>query len=554
MARRRSLKKKGFAILAVLVTLLVGFALWFRQVTQLPAPIVVSQATRYQRVEVAPDYYRIGNNWLRKNPYGIWEMYLEGAPYERGLIYGALAVDLVNEQEQVFVDQIRDMIPREYFLKWLKYFVGWFNRDIDQYIQQENLEEIYGISRSFSDEFNFIGEPYYRVLNYHAAHDIGHALTDLNMVGCTSFAASQQASADSSLVIGRNFDFNMGDRFAENKLMLFMKPDSGYAFASVTWAGFTGVVSGMNEKGLTVTLNAAKSDIPYKAKTPISLLAREILQYAGTIAEAEAIARKRETFVSESLLIGSAADGRAAVLEKTPTKMDVYSPDTPLLICSNHYQSPLLAGDPANVENIKSSDSEYRYLRMQELTRSHAPVDVAGSIAMLRNTLGQEDRFIGYGNPKSINQLLAHHGIVFKPMEKKLWVSANPYPLGAFVGYKLSEVFSSEPFTLDSTLVFPADPFLATPAYNAFESFKATKNRIVSHLLSGRPLSLTEKEADLFVKNNQESYLPYLLLGDYYGAQGNTEKARHYYTLCLTKELSSQKEESQVKQKLLGLK
>ena len=45
---------------------------------------------------------------------------------------------------------------------------------------------------------------------------------------------------------------------------------------------------------------------------------------------------------------------------------------------------------------------------------------------------------------KALNQLLAHHGIVFKPEELMAWVSSNPYQLGEFVAYDLKEIFSEE--------------------------------------------------------------------------------------------------------------
>ena len=295
-------------------------------------------------------------------------MYLQGNPFELGVVNGKLSHDLIEEQEEAFVAQIRKLVPSPSYLKFLKYFTYWFNRDLDRNIPEEYLQEIYGISLSASDKFNYIGTPYHRMMNYHSAHDIGHALQDLALVGCTSFGVWDGRSADSSLIIGRNFDFYMGEEFAKNKIVCFVKPDSGQPFMMVTWAGMIGTVSGMNMSGLTVTINAAKSDVPWSAKTPISLLAREILQYARTIKEAYAIALK-----ARNLRVG--IDPHRFGLRppgshhrKVPfTESTLLSPADDQIICSNHYQGAAFATDPLNRKNMEESASLYRYRRMQQL-------------------------------------------------------------------------------------------------------------------------------------------------------------------------------------------
>jgi len=152
------------------------------------------------------------------------------------------------------------------------------------------------------------------------------------MVGCTSFSFWGGKSADKNLVVGRNFDFYVNDKFAENKIICFYNPSAGYKFMMVSWPCMTGVVSGMNEKGLTITINAAKSAIPTGASTPVTLLTREILQYASTIDEAYAIAQKRQLFVSESLMIGSLIDNKTAIIEKISEKKWIFIIPIPAML------------------------------------------------------------------------------------------------------------------------------------------------------------------------------------------------------------------------------
>jgi isopenicillin-N N-acyltransferase like protein len=539
---RKLFKISGYVLLFIALLMASTF-LYLMIVTNVKPPISgTAESLHLKRVQIDTNCYVIGNNWLRKSNSGLWEMYVEGKPFERGVINGLLATELIHEQEKAFSDQINKLVPSAFYRRFLKYFIGWFNRELDRHITEEYKLEIYGVSESASHEFDYIGTPYQRLMNYHAAHDIGHALQNLALVGCSSFATWDNKSADQRLLIGRNFDFYVGDRFAENKIVQFVNPEKGYKFMMVTWGGMTGVVSGMNMQGLTITLNAAKSEMPPGSATPISLLAREILQYAKNIDEAVAIAGSRKTFVSESFLTGSANDNKAVTIEITPDTLTIYDPKTDNIICTNHYKSDYLGASRSNQVQMKESASVYRNQRMVQLLDTLTANTPEKTASILRDKSGLNNSFIGYGNEKSINQLIAHHAIIFEPALKKVWISTQPWQLGAFMCYDLNKIFGLQGLNenrelYDSLYTIPADTFLLTKEYKDFVTFREYKNRIQR----GEQI-----ETEKLISLNPEYYHAYVLAGDYSFKRKEFSKAAKYYKLALTKEIATKAEEQYI--------
>lgn len=492
------------------------------------------------------------DNFLTKNKQSLWEMYLSGNALQLGYNNGALSQKLLQNQEHIFFAKVEELVPSPRKQRLLRTVLKFYNRKMPDFIRNDFQAEIYGLSRYSSDRYDDIAPKFLRNLYLHGAHDIGHAMQDLMLVGCSSLAVWNEHSENGKLLIGRNFDFYAGDDFAAEKMVIFVKPEQGIPYMSVSWPGMTGVVSGMNKNGLTVTINAGKSRIPWSAKTPVSLVTKEILQFASTIDEAIAIARSRQVFVSESIMVGSAQDGKAVLIEVSPKNFGVHEvANSGRLICSNHFQSESYRKDRRNARHQAESHSQYRWDRMHELLAAEPKLNPESMAAVLRNREGLQSESLGYGNEKALNQLLAHHAVIFSPEERLVWVSSSPYQLGEMVAYDLNEIFSEDPVNgllAAEGLNIARDPFASSQAFLNYENYRAEDRRIAAMIQEGKPVS--DERWQAWQQLNPDLWLVYYKAGIYYYNRGAYAQAISQLETALTKVITTVPEEQRVQKYL----
>jgi len=158
-------------------------------------------------------------------------------------------------------------------------------------------------------------------------------------------------------LIGRNFDFEAGRHFDENKIVGLYRPEKGRAFISVCWPGMAGAVTGINEDLIYCSINGAHSEDRKNIGRPVSLVVRQVLQYAGNLQEAESIVREAPVFVSDSYLLADGKSAEAIVVEKSPKKVDVRRMAGDLILQANHFECPAFAADAGNLEYMREGSS-----------------------------------------------------------------------------------------------------------------------------------------------------------------------------------------------------
>ncbi len=568
-SRLRRFLLPGLLLLGVgIVVLRIGFV----KATTVPSPTIIEPSL--PETQVRGEDVFIGPSSLQRRE-GYWLMTHAGSPEEIGAAHARMGDWLNQRAETDMFESLRLHVPAP--LRPLLFgVIKWQYRHMHTQIPERMLRELQAFARAYQDRWAGFLPIYQRAIYYHTLHDITQELVGSPLVmACSSFAASGEATVNGHLLIGRNFDFEVFPIFDEEKVVHLFAPDGKIPFASVSWTGLAGVVTGMNAEGIFLSVNAAWSEGYNRVGPPVSLLARQVLEEAHSLSEAVEILRANRTMVSDIYTLGDGETGEAVIVERGVEKFATRPMVGGVVAATNHMLTDEFKEDSRDAALMNVSTTLARYQRLTELLDRHrgflSPLSV---LQILRDRKGRGDRELTPGNRNALDALIATHSVIADATTRTLWVSTWPHLLNPFRRIDLLAEFAAmgvdvTPYqraAAPSLLVpaspspqgevtpvpegdFPADPFLNEGGFEKWKRLRLYVKEGRNYLEEGafaEALHMVETANGLF--SSDPDVL--LLKGDTLEKAGRLEEARVAWRQYLEGDPPRCKEFLEVRKKL----
>jgi predicted choloylglycine hydrolase len=181
-----------------------------------------------------------------------------------------------------------------------------------------------------------------------------------NSIACSTIALPASAAPDGVARLGRNLDFpslNVADKLS---VVMIYKPADAYQFVAIGWPGLVGVLSGMNEHGLTLANMEVNRSPRFPSAMPYPLLYRTILEKCRTVDEAIALLESTPRQTANNLMLMDAT-GKRAVVEIKPEAIAVrHGIENEALISTNHQrdQDSATAGRCRRYDFLRAASAE----------------------------------------------------------------------------------------------------------------------------------------------------------------------------------------------------
>ncbi len=124
---------------------------------------------------------------------------------------------------------------------------------------------------------------------------------------CTAVVRLPDAAANRPLMIARNMDFAPAQLLGPRTVLIARRPTGRRASVSIGWPGYVGIVSGMNDAGVSACLLLNHAAAPNTSGNSLGFRLRAILDQAGSLQEALALFSATPTGSSNYVLLADAA-------------------------------------------------------------------------------------------------------------------------------------------------------------------------------------------------------------------------------------------------------
>ncbi len=404
---------------------------------------------------------------------GIAVLRAVGKPHTLGACHGRLLGAAVAQAAAPLERAIEQAVPRGGIAGRL--FGGarlrWRLRLVDDAIPPAQLTEVAGVVHG-ADRAAGAAPGYEELVRVQAALDVGEpvAASPGAAYGAVargiSFALGAGKSAEAGvagprLFVARSFSLlgaaDGGDAAARAPVVAFMRPDGAIPFASVTWPGMVGAVTGINAEGIAVLLHPAPaSDVrTTRAAQPTPLVARDVLERAHSLDEAVKIIEQAAPLGAAGFFLAD-RKGQVAWVERSPGKTRVVRGPAPPVAGDFFVTEPFL--DDADTDRARRTrPSAARVARAAELARRAPIASAEQAVAILRDGGGPAGAPLPAGHRAAIDDGEAVHTAVIDPVDMILWVADGQSAGSRFRAFDLAaELAGATGRTAPVDL--PADP------------------------------------------------------------------------------------------------
>ncbi len=285
-------------------------------------------------------------------------------------------------------------------------------------------------------------------------------------MGCLGFVSPIN---EGGMIHGRNLDANLVEAWNKAPTVFLVEEPGYFKYVAAASAGmmYPGGISGMNEKGIAVSLHEMsttkyKTYISHRQGVMAPYLQQRILREADTLDAAIALIRNSKHFGSWTFLVSDSKDNSSASIEISGDRVEVArrAKDNPMAQ-SNHFLGMKMQDQFFTYNFNKTLESQSRLeWTFEEIVRDQGKIDIEWAINHLA---GHQDRWEGFRSfGRTTTKAYTVMSTIARPALNEFWVTAGdrrPASHSHFVGFKVNwNAFDIQPIDVKRVQLYNGLP------------------------------------------------------------------------------------------------